>query len=121
MPLFQKAKSKRFFPHISIYEKIQNPLILAFKTNKCVQHNFLKFLFFFEFLVHYYEFTIFRPAQLEVHLCNGWCKEMHWLNNPAVEDCRKLYKVLTGKDSDPAIFQETPTIQKEIVQQQPQQ
>ena len=63
---------------------------------------------------------IFRPAQLEVHLCNGWCKEMHWLNNPALEDCRKLYKVLTGKDSDPAIFQETP-IQKEVVQQQPQQ
>ena len=61
----------------------------------------------------------FRQAQLEVHLCNGWCKEMHWLNNPALEDCRKLYKVLTGKDSDPAIFQETPT-QKEV-QQQPQQ
>ena len=31
---------------------------------------------------------------------------MHWLNNPALEDRRKLYKVLTGKDSHPEIFQD---------------
>ena len=61
----------------------------------------------------------YSQAQLEVHLCNGWCKEMHWLNTPALEDRRKLYKVLTGKDSDPAIFQDTP--QKAVVPvQQPQ-
>ena len=61
----------------------------------------------------------YSQAQLEVHLCNGWCKEMHWLNTPALEDRRKLYKVLTGKDSDPAIFQDTP--QKAVAPvQQPQ-
>ena len=47
-----------FSPTFSIYEKIQNPLILAFEANKYVQLNFLKYLFFFEFLVHYYEFMV---------------------------------------------------------------
>ena len=42
--------------------------------------------------------------QLDIHLSNGWCKEMHWLSDPSKEDSRKIYKVLTGKDADPTIF-----------------
>ncbi len=44
-----------------------------------------------------------KQAQLDIHLSNGWCKEMkkHKLEN------RKVYKVLTGKDmTDPAFFEE---------------
>ena len=37
-------------------------------------------------------------SQLEIHLCNGWCKGMNWLKNPSNEETVKLYKVLTGID-----------------------
>jgi hypothetical protein len=43
-------------------------------------------------------------TQLDIHLCNGWCKEMRWLDKPSLEDSRKLYKVLTGKESDASMF-----------------
>ena len=29
---------------------------------------------------------------------------MHWLSDPSKEDSRKIFKVLTGKDADPSIF-----------------
>ena len=29
---------------------------------------------------------------------------MHWLTDPSKDDSRKIFKVLTGKDADPAIF-----------------
>lgn len=38
--------------------------------------------------------------QLEMHLCNGWCKGMSWLGNPSRKDTRALYKMLTGLDLD---------------------
>ncbi|TRY61774.1 hypothetical protein TCAL_12268 [Tigriopus californicus] len=38
--------------------------------------------------------------QLEMHLCNGWCKGMPWLGNPSRKDTRALYKTLTGLDLD---------------------
>lgn len=36
--------------------------------------------------------------QLELHLCNGWCKGMTWLKQPSSQTSAKLYKVLTGID-----------------------
>ena len=45
--------------------------------------------------------------QLDMHLSNGWCKEMRWLTDPSKEDSQKIFKVLTGKDTDPSIFEKS--------------
>ena len=30
---------------------------------------------------------------------------MRWLTDPSIEDSQKIFKVLTGKDTDPSIFE----------------
>ena len=45
--------------------------------------------------------SFLQRQQLEMHLCNGWCKKMSFQHSrrPATaEEVAKLYKVLTGMD-----------------------